>query len=136
MENTTENNKLFAEFMEYFLNNKMGIPVYYNDKKCELLDPDKLLYHSDWNWLMEVLEKIKNMGYFVKMNYLDKGGYIATDHYSTKTIIAEVNHKANPNVSNPPTAANPVFINEFDEPKEVLYNLILRFIKWYNQQKN
>jgi hypothetical protein len=82
---------------------------------------------------MEVVEKIKTMGYFVSMDYLGNSGYIPTNYSSTERI-AQVSHKPNPNVSNPPTSANPVFINEFDEQKEALYNLIVRFIKWYNEQ--
>jgi|688.fasta_scaffold106141_6 hypothetical protein len=135
--NTTENNKLIAEFMGRSIS-----PITLAEfRKLKPRDKhlvngafvEDLQYHSDWNWLMEVVEKIKTMGYFVSMDYLGNSGYIPTNYSSTERI-AQVSHKPNPNVSNPPTSANPVFINEFDEPKEALYNLIVRFIKWYNEQ--
>lgn len=55
--NTTENNKLIAEFMGFELNNSTGVEVYYNSKSLEVLELDKLKFHSDWNWLMEVVDK-------------------------------------------------------------------------------
>jgi hypothetical protein len=139
MSNTIENNKLIAEFMGYekivFPENSKYLGQYTNPISKRVYSISELEYHSDWNWLMEVLSKIKKMGYFVDMNYLSNTyGHIATSHYSDKTIIAEISHKPNPSVSKPPTAENPIYINEYDEPKEALYNLIVRFINWYNQQ--
>jgi hypothetical protein len=145
MNNTIENNKLIRTFMG--LQPKLIAPdVYsYNDgvfftSRGSLEQVSKSMdeyvkYHSDWNWLMDVLIKIKKLGYFIDMNYLSNTyGHIATSHYSGKTILAEISHKPNPRVSTPPTAENPIYINEFDDPKEALYNLIVRFIHWYNQQ--
>lgn len=42
----TENNQLVAEFMQFNI-----------DKR----NPNTILYHSDWNWLMEVVEKIYSL---------------------------------------------------------------------------
>jgi hypothetical protein len=28
-----------------------------------------------------------------------------------------------------------MYISEFNDPKEALYNLIIRFIKWYNKEQ-
>ena len=73
--NTTVNNKLLAEFLEFekvkFLNNYhvFIIPDYlsHNEYKNLTLEDDKevvawieenLLFHKDWNWLMKVVEKI------------------------------------------------------------------------------
>lgn len=47
----TNTNKLIAEFMEHHDN--MG--------------NKGLQYHSDWNWLMEVVEKIESIGYSVEI---------------------------------------------------------------------
>ena len=72
MKNIIENNKLIAEF----LNVKMH--------PCETIEKlkflpmeergiyngyfiDELKYHSDWNWLIEVVEKIESLGYRIEI---------------------------------------------------------------------
>jgi len=56
--NTNENNKLIAEFLDLtYLKN-------YYVHKGNAFNEDYLLFHSDWNWLMEVVEKIESLGYF------------------------------------------------------------------------
>jgi hypothetical protein len=54
--NTTENNKLIAEFMGLWYSENEYL---YNSQFGKGFKIDELLYHSDWNWLMEVVEKIK-----------------------------------------------------------------------------
>ena len=51
-----ENNKIIAEFMGAKLTKDLKImyPVYEGDSSYV----KNLKYHSDWNWLMEVVEKI------------------------------------------------------------------------------
>lgn len=56
--NTTENNKIIAEFMGYIDNgcSEEGFlinPITNFDEEI-----NDLRYHLDWNWLMEVVEKI------------------------------------------------------------------------------
>lgn len=65
-----EGNKLIAEFMDGVFDDKI---------KSLLVTPvkspagnyvnwtDKLKYHSSWDWLMPVVEKIQNMGFFVSI---------------------------------------------------------------------
>jgi len=57
-----ESNKLIAEFM--------GMNIHHNDKSMmvrktlqgnEVLYIDKLEYHSSWDWLMPVINKIRSM---------------------------------------------------------------------------
>jgi hypothetical protein len=119
--NNMENNKLIAEFMNHYENmGNLG-----------------LQYHSDWNWLMEVVEKIKSLDYRIKMNYLScRGEILSNKNYSSinnHIEVACVGSIPNKYVSNPPTAQNPMYVKEFNCPKEALYNLIVRFIKWYNE---
>ena len=71
--NTTEKNELLAEFMGvkkelFWFNLKTGNYVKKENTDCEIEQVSlyvknnkpitSFLYHSDWNWLMEVVEKI------------------------------------------------------------------------------
>lgn len=67
-----ENNKLIAEFMgmkseykKYTNNDDEGILTYkYPINKTQVwnVTPDELKYHNDWNWIMEIVDKIEGMG--------------------------------------------------------------------------
>ena len=60
----TENNKIIAKFMGFEIKNKINyVPPSLPNcmKNAEHLKVDKsenLPFHNDWNWLMEVVEKI------------------------------------------------------------------------------
>ncbi len=84
--NTIGNNKLIAEFMELektkmFFNLKTGNYVKNETDDCEVNATDvfikngkpinNLFFHSDWNWLMEVVEKIKNLVDNKQQLYID-----------------------------------------------------------------
>ena len=57
MKNIVENNKLFAEFLGYSQPHPdYPTTTYWYKKDCQPLTI--LLFHSDWNWLMRVIEKI------------------------------------------------------------------------------
>lgn len=86
----TENNKLIAEFMEGYE------PEEYED------------FHSDWNWLMEVVEKIESLDY----------------RFAITEFLSEVSNEK-------------LSIKSWKEKTkfENTYNACVEFIKWYNQQK-
>ena len=142
MKNILENNKLIAEFM-----GKKFMVLPDTDEQCfelenswDIIHSDDFIvdnaifsYHSNWNKLIEVLEKIKKLGYFIEWQFLSERAYIMTSH-ETRNIIAKVSSIPNKSASKPPTAENPAYVSEFNNPKEVLYNLVLRFIKYYNNQ--
>ena len=62
---TTENNKIISEF----LGNKPSNNGLYtiNGKTTR---PSELIYHSDWNWLMKVVEKILSLS--IELDTMDK----------------------------------------------------------------
>ena len=72
MENIIENNKLIAEFLDWEFDDlsetfetpflKLVDPHAFGDEQfsCKLQDFE-LEFHSDWNWLMQVVEKILNV---------------------------------------------------------------------------
>ena len=125
MDNIIENNKLIAEFMglnktKMFFNLKTGNYVKKETADCDIKVVDVYLknnkpitnfyYHSDWNWLMEVVEKIESLGndILITSNYIqityDKGEKFIT-------IELEGNIK--------------IF---------AVYNACIEFIKWYNEK--
>jgi hypothetical protein len=62
--NTTENNKVIAEFMGMKPINKNESNGIWNCtiKAHGFNIVQHLSFHSDWNWLMEVVEKIERVG--------------------------------------------------------------------------
>ena len=87
---TTENNKIIAEFMGATLTKD-------------------LKYHLDWNWLMEVVEKIESLGYRVTI----------------------VRHICRIDL----TEESKLIISEDIKKIEAVYMVCFKFIQWYNQNK-
>jgi hypothetical protein len=100
---TQESNKLIAEFMEH--HNNMG--------------NKGLQYHSDWNWLMEVVDKIEfiDNGRF-DVNILKNGTQIFEYQAGGKVIVDNVAEIS------------------FENKIEHTYKAVVEFIKWYNNQTN
>ena len=71
---------------------------------------DELKYHEDWNWLMVVVEKIESLGYRIEI----------------------VKHICRIYLSNKET----IIISENTPKIEAVYNAVVEFIKWYNNQNN
>jgi hypothetical protein len=110
--NTTENNKIIAEFMELPSINDEGQINYIKDlEHC----PDyELSYHEDWSWLMEVIERIESLNFEVLIG----------------RISCQINHvldRENP-ISN-------FVCGNVSKKKEIVYETIIQFIKWHNEQK-
>ena len=113
MKNIVENNKLIAEFMGLSYCKKYLYEGWYknHEHNHRLCDFNGLKYHSDWNWLMEVVEKIERLGYVFeikitgcRINQIENGSIIVLRWEEDKTKI------------------------------EAVYNACLEFIKWYNEQ--
>ena len=139
--NATETNKIIAEFIgwEYKV-----LPVYSDDKflgrkniyntpfKKHLknkaftttFSENELVFHNDWNWLMEVVGKIESLGYrtltenecfMITKSKLSSFDVRSKDDYST--IFSdnyEINHYGG-------------------SKKENVYNACVTFIEWYNK---
>lgn len=83
MENTTENNKLIAEFMGaktqpqkgYVEYEMYGIIPSIEDAEYiqHFFQADEMLFQSSWDWLMPVVEKIESLGFniTIEKNYTD-----------------------------------------------------------------
>ena len=113
---TLENNKLIAEFMGiYFKNNEYQIDnenlrwmVISANSWLNDLEEQDFDFHSSWDWLMPVVEKIESLGYRIEI----------------------VKHICRIYLSNKET----IIISENIPKVEAVYNACVEFIKWYNNQ--
>ena len=123
MENITENNQLIAEFMGVFdkilstgnIHSWSDAPFYYTTEDTR----EKVIkniskyskYSKDWNWLMQVVNKIENMGNDV----------LITSNY------VQITYNEGENFINLELKGNIML--------EAVYNACVKFIKWYNKNK-
>lgn len=141
---TLENNKLIAEFMGFkkaFVRNTKGISYDYDlpdnfeliketettieGEWCEiLLEQDycmikDLKFHNDWNWLMQVVEKIENS------KYVDEFVIKKCSVFGLNVLITPISYDT----------FNFFHCTLKDETKiQTVYNACVEFIKWYNEQ--
>ena len=137
-----ENNKIIAEFMEIAFNvNEFQVDfnsslyskllvsnMRYWDERDENfeINPYSFLYFdTDWNWLMEVVEKIES----IKDSYHGRFGvYIS----SNSCTIQSTNFRPDKPIPNPPHYYDNVVLNT---KIESTYYSVLNFINFYNKQK-
>ena len=109
MKNITEKNKIIAEFLN--LTSQVIFEQVFavsENGKTNFYKKDELKFHSDWNWLMEVVEKIESLGYRIEI----------------------VKHICRIYLSNKET----IIISENTPKIEAVHNACVEFIQWYNQQ--
>ena len=113
MENILENNKLIAEFMGGYQYDNHDDFITFDETNNmfshNTISLENLKFHSDWNWLIEVVEKIESLGYRIEIVK-----HICRIHIWNKEII---------------------IISENIPKIEAVYNSCITFIKWYNKQK-
>jgi hypothetical protein len=109
------NNKLIAEFMglEEIYTPLLNIYEISETETC--LETD-LAYHTDWNWLMPVVEKIEHID-SIDVNILTNGTRIYEWRSGGKVIIDN--------------SADISFSNKIEHT----YHAVVEFIKWYNENK-
>ena len=118
-----ENNRLIAEFMGATLTKDLQImyPVFEGDSSYV----KDLKYHSNWNWLMEVVEKIES----IKDSYHGRFGVYISANSCT---IQSTNFRPDKPIPNPPHYYDNIVLNT---KIESTYYLVLNFINFYNKQK-
>ena len=104
---TTENNKLIAEFINLNFYKSFWYKSNIATEK-QICKENNLQFHSDWNLLIEVVEKIESLGYRIEI----------------------VKHICRIYLSNKET----IIISENTPKIEAVYNAVVEFIKWYNNQ--
>ncbi|MBC7845527.1 MAG: hypothetical protein H7Y10_03445 [Flavobacterium sp.] len=110
----TENNKIIGDFMQWKTPSIIvdGSTTFPNGWEYN----DKLKYHSDWNWLMEVVEKIESFNYDFKI----LGGYWV--------VVCDCDPNRNESEE---------ILESFGETKiNTVYNACVEFINWHNKQKS
>ena len=113
-----ENNKLIAEFLDWEFDDlsetfetpflKLVDPEAFGDEQfsCKLQDFE-LEFHSDWNWLMKVVEKIKTKIGVKIIDECTKEEWRVITNFTNLKITSKI---------------------------ETVYNACIEFIKWYNKQ--
>lgn len=101
--NTTENNKLIAEFMGY---NVEGDYLTLPDMLESLDLEEEVHFHSSWDWLMPVVEKITQETKEFKEGHIDS---------CLHTPLASA-------------------LIRFTD-RELVYEEVVEFIKWHNENK-
>ena len=128
MNTTIENNKIIAEFMGakeiitetthriYKEFEMYGIIESIEDREDikHFYQPEEMLFNSDWNWLMEVVEKIEETEIENNILMLESIGNEA------KFIYDDGCRFLNSNIG--------------ETKIEAVYNACIEFIKWYNEQ--
>jgi hypothetical protein len=113
MENNTPeqntDNELIAEFMGARWDKDRGWRGSDGEIRQYLHNASSLFFHSDWNWLMPVVEKIAKIENDV---YCDSQDFKSMSASSKVTMLL---------ISN---------------PISMVYKEVVDFIKWYNQQSN
>ncbi len=117
MEESIEGNKLIAEFMgaewRSWKDNKLSMYRFENPiGDTYAFHIKDLKYHSSWDWLMPVVEKIESLGYCV---------FQQNDACWIK--VGRVGMKM------------PIISNLAENKKEATWLTVVEFIKWYNQNK-
>ena len=131
-----ENNKLIAEFMGWSTHPKHGDKYLINKSKDRVNLPwysecnweaslREFNYHSDWNILMPVVEKIENTkikDYSISTDITDDKTFINVWHYGDggkwSILISNLNEE----------------YKDFNKMQRT-YKAIIEFINFYNKQK-
>jgi hypothetical protein len=113
--NTTENNKLIAEFMRWNIKSPTTIPTNLHLSNIELDNGEvmELQFQESWDWLMPVVEEIEKLGFVFKM-------------YGNVTTFLKKR-----------TFNEPIWNDDFTGKTKIesVYNACVEFIEWNNEKK-
>ena len=128
-----EGNKLVAEFDGWVIDNSFPDKdrTYIKNGGIELDTTFK--YHTSWDWLMPVVEKIFRMKIGDGIEYVE--------YPFLRTFGMLNNHKCSSHKTEEPDGKIMVRLNGFsvfksDSLIEATFLSVVEFIKWYNENKN
>ena len=114
--NTTESNKLIAEFMGFKLRPDIAEDWYiHTNRPAHAMRLRDAKYHASWDWLMPVVEKIERMECDVLVMYGLPSKYQAD--------ISDVSKKYRTKTYYSPSRI------------EATYRAVVEFIQWYNENQ-
>lgn len=114
----TRHNKLIAEFMGG-TESKDGVFSVCGKFGIERILTMNLEYHTSWDWLMPVVEKIENLEYIDRMGRFHFNAINFEENYTCVVTDKEE-----------------YFTQVEGETKiDATYLSVVEFIKWYNEQK-
>lgn len=119
-QNTIENNKLLAEFMGWEFGRYEHLPNkcykgVFNSAEEMGQHLDQMRYDSDWNWLMEVVEKINNL-HIKGSPEIRIGKFFTEVFFDGKFSVFHITKTVN--------------------KIQTVYFSCLEFIKWHNELQN
>lgn len=125
MKNILENNKLMAKFLGAKQYDETDDFIYFDETNNifsnDTISLKNLKFNTDWNWLMEVVEKIEN--WEGEQFYI-----IHSMSFNKRSIsIKTESNRVFKNIE--------IFYNK-GEKIQATYKACAEFIKWYNEQKN
>lgn len=107
---------------------------FYNNSDPQLVESNQdltihsiseLKFHSDWNWIMEVIEKIESLGYATSLSH----NYVISN-YGNDCFKIDTKSNAISAYDD-----KPIQFSLTKGKKEATIESIDRFIDWYNKQK-
>jgi hypothetical protein len=111
----TDNNKLLAEFMGYAPPHPDYPDTTYWYKKGE--QPlSILLFDTNWNWLMQVVEKIEGLN------------FVVIHHFYFSKFEVSIKAEHNRSFKN-------IHYSNINSKIEAVYNACIEFVKWYNTKE-
>jgi hypothetical protein len=111
-EEITQNNKLIAEFMgPDSLNVKIGNTEIYPHLILSELGVDALIFHTSWDWLMSVVEKI------------NKRDWVTIKADECKIHPLDIDD------------FKEIVVNEQKDLITAVFYAVVKYIKWYNENK-
>lgn len=114
-------NRLCAEFLDYIIKSKNE---WYNYEQAWLPKGkthyalEQLKFHSDWNWIMEVVEAIEKLKYCVNVTFHSKSRIHSCCVYNEKGELISMREG-----------------NRISK-KEAVVQSINQFLIWYNETSN
>lgn len=116
--NTTENNKIIVDFLQWEKEEFKLTMYYYTIDGCT--DEEGLKFHNDWNWLIQVVEKIESQNF----------------ENEAKDCISFMVKIINTSCQIIDIFKDRFQIQTFGNTKiEAVYQAVVVFIEWYNKQK-